>query len=97
MKKLGWPTLFCHRLEFDHSGIIRNYHLRQKDAKKNSVISFKKLNFNVIASGDSYNDLTMLKEADKGILFNAPSNIITENPHFKSVDNYQSLYEEILY
>ena len=72
MKQLGWPTLFCHRLESDAQGRVVNYHLRQKDPKRQSVKAFHGLNYRVIAAGDSYNDTTMLGEADVGILFHAP-------------------------
>ena len=94
MRQLGWPALFCHRLEVDGSGRVTDYVLRQKDPKRQSVKAIKSLNFRVIAAGDSYNDTTMLSEADAGILFNAPANVIAEFPQFPAVEGYDRLREE---
>ena len=69
MRQLDFPTLFCLRLGIDESGKIEAYHLRMPDQKREAVKRFHELNFQVIASGDSYNDTTMLSEADQGILF----------------------------
>ena len=91
MAQLGYPTLFCHRLEADEQGGIVNYHIRLKDHKRQSVIAFHQLNYRVIAAGDSYNDTTMLGEADVGILFKAPDNVIQEFPQFPSVNEYDEL------
>lgn len=91
MKQLGWPTLFCHRLESDAQGRVVNYHLRQKDPKRQSVKAFHGLNYRVIAAGDSYNDTTMLGEADVGILFHAPQNVKDEFPQFQAVDTFADL------
>lgn len=94
MKQLGWPTLFCHKLESDSDGNIINYQLRQDDPKRKSVLAFKSLKYRIIAAGDSYNDISMLSEADVGILFHAPDNVINEYPKFKSVDNFLDLKKE---
>ena len=91
MEKLGWPTLFCHTLSIAPDGFITDYVLRQKDAKREAVISLKSLNYNTIAMGDSYNDITMLKEADNGILFNPPDNVKNEYPEFPVTFNYEEL------
>lgn len=91
MKQLGWPTLFCHRLEVDDSNRVVDYTLRQKDPKRQSVIAFKSLYYRVIAAGDSYNDTTMLSEAHAGILFHAPQNVKDEFPQFPAVDTYEDL------
>jgi len=92
MKQLDYPTLFCHQLEIDSaSGKIINYHLRQKDQKREAVKSFHSLNFKVIAAGDSYNDTSMLGEADAGILFCPPDNVIEEFPQFPITRNYQEM------
>ena len=92
MKQLDYPTLFCHRLEIDSdNGKIVNYHLRQKDQKREAVKAFHSLNFKVIAAGDSYNDTTMLGEADAGILFRPPDNVIEEFPQFPVTRNYQEM------
>lgn len=94
MRQLGFPTLFCHRLEADADGRITNYRLRQKDPKRQSVKALHSLNFRVIAAGDSYNDTTMLAEADAGILFKAPENVIREFPQFPAVHEYEELKQE---
>ena len=85
MRQLGWPTLFCHRLVTDDSGRVVDYKLRQEDPKRASVKALHSLNYRVIAAGDSYNDTTMLGEADVGFLIHAPQNVIEEFPQFKSV------------
>ena len=91
MKKMGWPTLFCNSLVIDSDGRIEGYSLRQKDGKKKAVVSLKGLNYKVIAVGDSYNDITMLKEADKGILFCPPDNVVREFPELPVTHNYDDL------
>lgn len=91
MRQLGWPTLFCHRLITDEEGRVVDYKLRQKDPKRASVKAFHSLNYRVIAAGDSYNDTTMLSEADVGILFHAPQNVVEEFPQFQSVQEYDDL------
>lgn len=96
MAKLGFPTLFCHKLEVAEDGKITNYKLRQKDPKRQSVRAFQLLNYRVIAAGDSYNDTTMLKQAEAGILFKSPQNVIDEFPQFPAVHEYADLQAEIL-
>lgn len=91
MRQLGWPTLFCHRLEIDGQGRVANYRLRQKNPKQKSVEAFQSLNYRVIAAGDSYNDTTMLGAAEVGILFHAPDNVIAEFPQFQSVHTFEDL------
>lgn len=91
MAQLGMPTLFCHKLEADLEGFLVNYHLRMPNQKKESVQRFRELNFKVIAAGDSYNDTAMLAEADAGILFHAPENVIREFPQFKVTNTYPEL------
>lgn len=85
MRQLHWPTLFCHRLITDEAGRVVDYKLRQEDPKRASVKAFHSLNYRVLAAGDSYNDTTMLAEADVGFLIHAPQNVIDEFPQFKSV------------
>jgi phosphoserine/homoserine phosphotransferase len=94
MRQLNFPTLFCHRLVADENGRIVDYKLRQKDPKRQSVKALHGLNFRVIASGDSYNDTTMLEEADAGILFRAPANVIEEFPQYPAVESYEELRRE---
>lgn len=93
MEKLGWPTLLCHDLTIDDSGAIAGYNLRQSDGKQKAVQAFKKLNYQVLAMGDSYNDVTMLKEAHQGILFCPPKNVIDEYPQFPVATTYGDLKE----
>ena len=99
LQKLGWPTLFCHTLSINPDGSIAGYKLRQKDSKREAVISLKSLNYDTIAVGDSYNDITMLKEADNGILFDPPENVKNEFPEFPvtySYDDLKNIIQQIL-
>ena len=96
MKSLDYPTLFCHELTVDSKGNIKGYQLRQKDGKTKAVSAFKKLNFKVIAAGDSYNDTGMLQEADAGILFCPPDNVIKEFPQFPVARNYEEFKNALL-
>lgn len=91
MRQLKWPTLFCHRLVTDDEGKVVDYKLRQPDPKRASVKAFHSLQYRVIAAGDSYNDTTMLGEADVGILFHAPQNVIDEFPQFQAVHDFGAL------
>ena len=94
MKKLGWPTLFCNYLTIDESDRIVGYRLRQPDQKRMSVMSLRMLHFRVIASGDSYNDTSMLQEADRGIFFRPPERISEEFPQFPVTTEYTELSAE---
>jgi phosphoserine/homoserine phosphotransferase len=94
MRQLGWPTLLCHRLEIGDGGRVIDYHLRQKDQKRQAVRAFHQLNFRVIAAGDSYNDTSMLSEADAGILFRPPDNVVEEFPQFPVTRSYEELQRE---
>ncbi|MFW1678202.1 bifunctional phosphoserine phosphatase/homoserine phosphotransferase ThrH [Pontibacter sp. JAM-7] len=96
MRQLGFPTLLCHKLEVDEAGRITDYTLRQRDPKRQSVRAFQLLNYRVIAAGDSYNDTTMLKQAEAGILFHAPENVIAEFPQFPAVHTFADLKQEFL-
>jgi len=96
MRQLGFPTLFCHRLIADDSGRIVDYKLRQANPKRQSVLAFKSLYYRVIAAGDSYNDTTMLAEADAGILFHAPQKVIDEFPQFPAVHSFEDLKQEFI-
>lgn len=96
MKKLGSPTLFCNTLTIGAGGAVEGYNLRQKDGKKKAVIALKSLNYSVAAVGDSYNDIAMLKEADRGILFRPPVNVVTEFPEFPVTHKYGELKELIM-
>ena len=96
MRQLRWPTLFCHRLEVADDGRIVDYKFRQTDPKRSSVKAFHSLNYRCIAAGDSYNDTTMLSEAEAGILFKAPQNVINEFPQFPAVNTYADLKLEFI-
>lgn len=91
MKKLGMPTLFCHDLTIDNTGRIAGYNLRQANAKRQTVIGLKSMNYKVIAFGDSYNDVNMLKEADRAFLFRPPQNVMDEFPQFPVTTQYDEL------
>jgi len=91
MKKLGYPTLFCHTLEVSETNAIIGYKLRQKEGKKKTVQALRSLQYNIIAMGDSYNDITMLKEADLGILYCPPQNVIEEFPELPVTTDYDQV------
>ena len=96
MRQLGFPTLLCHRIITDETDRVVSYQLRQKDPKRQSVLAFKSLYYRVIAAGDSYNDTSMLGEADQGILFHAPDNVIREFPQFPAVHTFEALKQEFI-
>ena len=91
MKQLARPTVFCHTLEVDEKGLIANYFIRKRDQKRESVKAFKNIGFRVFAAGDSYNDISMLQEADGGILFRPPPSIQDEFPQFPVTQTYDEL------
>jgi phosphoserine / homoserine phosphotransferase len=91
MEKLGRPTLFCHSLTVERDGTVSDYNLRQPDAKRKTVLSLKLMDYKIIAMGDSYNDTNMLKEADTGILFRPPENVIDEFPQFPVTHDFAEL------
>ena len=95
MRQLAWPTLFCHSLETDANGLVVDYHLRMPEQKREAVKRFKEMNFTVVAAGDSYNDTAMLGEADAGILYHPPENVIREFPQYPVTLNYDQLRSEI--
>ncbi len=91
MEKLGKPALCCHSLEIGADGRIAGFNIRQPDAKRKTVLGFKMMDYKVIAFGDSYNDTNMLKEADAGMLFCPPANVIEEFPQFPVTTKYDEL------
>jgi len=90
MKKLGFPCLFCHELEVSND-VIKAIKLRLPDHKRKSVQYLQKLNFEVVAAGDSYNDLGMLKTANHCMLFNPPDQLVQEYPDMPVSRNYEEL------
>ena len=96
MEKLGRPTLFCNTLSVAADGSIGGYNLRQPDGKKKVTLALKTLNYRVIAIGDSYNDISMLKAADDAILFRPPGNVKKEYTEFPAVFNYDELKQRLL-
>lgn len=90
VRQLGWPTIFCHRLIVENDRIT-GYRLRMVDQKRQSVRALQLLHYRVLAAGDSYNDTTMLRQADYGFLFHAPENIRREFPQFPAFDEYAKL------
>jgi phosphoserine/homoserine phosphotransferase len=96
MDKLGNPTLFCNTLSVAENGTIEGYNLRQQDGKQKVALALKSLNYQVIAIGDSYNDITMLQAADQGILYRPPDNVKSEYAQFQTVSNYAELKTQLL-
>ena len=96
MKQLEYPTIFCHTLGVAPDGRITNYYLRQRDQKRQAVLAFKSLGFHVLAAGDSYNDISMLKEADVGILFCPPEAIEREFPQFPVARSYEEFQKTLM-
>lgn len=95
MRQFGRPALFCHRLIVENDRIV-GYRLRMPDQKRHAVAALQSLNYNVIAAGDSFNDTTMLAQADSGFLFHAPDNIVRQFPQFPAVNDYSELLKLIL-
>ena len=91
VEQMKWPTIFCHKLIVSSEGAVTDYKIRQKDPKRMSVRSLQNLNFKVYAAGDSYNDTTMLEEADAGFLFRSPANVIEEFPQYRVTNEYSEL------
>jgi phosphoserine/homoserine phosphotransferase len=96
MRKLDWPSLYCNNLEIDGQGRITGYRLRQPDQKRQAVLAFKGLNFQVTAAGDSYNDIRMLTEAHAGVWFRPPEKLVGEYPQFPVTHSHEELYEALL-
>lgn len=94
MAQLGWPAIWCHRLEVTDDRIT-DYRLRMEDPKLAAVRALQGLNFRVIAAGDSYNDTTMLLGADVGYLFHAPDNVRAEFPQLPALDRYEDLLDAV--
>ncbi|MFP4331147.1 MAG: bifunctional phosphoserine phosphatase/homoserine phosphotransferase ThrH [Alkalispirochaetaceae bacterium] len=96
MEKLGYPTLFCNTLVLDPEERIVDYTLRQGDGKRHAVLALRSMNLEVFASGDSYNDLSMIKEADRGAFFRAPATILEEEREYPGLESYEELLDFLL-
>lgn len=95
MKKLGSPVLFCNTLKTDKEGYLTGYCLRQRDGKTKAVKGLQALGFQVFASGDSYNDLGMLRVSDRAVFFNPPASISKKFPSMKVTKNYPELFKAL--
>lgn len=91
MKQLGYPTLLCHSLVVDDKGMITDYKLRQEDPKRQVVKAFQSLKYEVIAFGDSYNDMSMLDQAEKAFLYKPPQVVIDDYPQYEVATNYDEM------
>jgi phosphoserine/homoserine phosphotransferase len=96
MRQLGYPALLCHQLHVGEDNKLIGYKLRQANPKRQAIVGFKSMYYRTIAAGDSYNDITMLIEADAGILFHAPQNLTKEFPQFPAVNDFSSLKMEFI-
>lgn len=92
MAKLGHPTLLCHQLNVEKDRIV-GYRIRQPDPKRCSVQAFRSLRYRVFAAGDSYNDVSMLDEADAGFFYRAPANVRSEFPQYQAAESYGELQQ----
>lgn len=95
MKQLGYPTILCNSLTVDEENMINGIVMRMEDGKRKAIDAFRSLNYRTFASGDSYNDLTMIERADEGCLFRAPENILKEKPNLKLCKDYDEFYKTI--
>jgi phosphoserine/homoserine phosphotransferase len=94
LRRLGWPTLLCHQLVVENDRIV-DYRLRIRDQKREAVAAFRRMNYNVISAGDSYNDTAMLLAANVGFLIHAPEKVKQEFPQFKAVESHAELLKLI--
>jgi phosphoserine/homoserine phosphotransferase len=95
MQQLGYPLLLCHRLSIDDHGRVADYHIRQKDPKRQAVKAFQGLQYRVIAAGDSFNDTSMLEQADAGFFLHAPESISAQFPQYPACVDHPALRERI--
>lgn len=96
MAQLGRPLLLCHSLITDEHNMIKDYKLRQPDPKRKTVQAFQNLQYKVFAFGDSYNDISMLQQADVGVLYCPPQNVVNDYPQFPVATNYAELQKIIM-
>lgn len=94
MTQLAYPTIMCHRLVVEDDRVT-DYRLRQQDQKRRAVEAFRSIGFSIVAAGDSYNDLSMLRAADHGMLFRAPERVRADNADLNALDGYDDLLDAI--
>lgn len=95
MKKFGWPTIFCNSLEVAPDGEITGFHMRIEKSKYTTVKALQSIGFETIASGDSYNDLGMIKASKAGFLFRSTEQIKKDNPGIAALETYDELFTAI--
>ncbi len=95
MRQLDYPTILCNSLIVDDKNMLTGISIRQEDGKRRAIDGLKGMGFKTFAAGDSYNDLTMIRRADKGCLFRAPENILREEPDLRLCTTYSEFYDEI--
>jgi phosphoserine/homoserine phosphotransferase len=95
MEKLGWPVLFAHHLKIDTQGKVSGYQLRQEDPKRQTIKALQQLDYRVIAVGDSHNDISMLEQAETGILFRSPEAVKAAYPQFPVADTFADLKQQV--
>lgn len=95
MKKLGYPSLFCNTLKVGDDGMIKGYQMRCEQSKLTTVLALQSIGFDTIASGDSYNDIAMIRVSKAGFLFRSTEKIIKENPEIPAFEEFDDLYNAI--
>lgn len=95
MRKLGWPTIFCNSLEVAENGGITGFQMRCEQSKLATVRALQSIGYETIASGDSYNDLGMIKASKAGFLFRSTEQIKTDNPELAAYETYDELMDAI--
>jgi len=96
MKKLGWPTIFCNRLEVGADGTVTGYRMRCPQSKLTTVKALQSCGFETIAAGDSFNDLAMIRASKAGFLFRSTARIKADNPDLPAFEDYESFGKAIL-
>ena len=95
MKKLGWPTIFCNSLVVSETGEVTGFKMRVENSKYSTVRALQSIGYDTIASGDSYNDLGMIKASKYGFLFRSTEKIIADNPDVPAYETYEDLLNAI--
>lgn len=96
MGKLGWPLILCNELVTNGNGMISGYRLRQPEGKRQAVERFRDMNLTTIAAGDSFNDIAMIRAAQKGVLFKPSEKVVQANPDLPVTNDYESLMAELV-